>query len=151
MEPVFSRPYCKVAPLTAGGWLVAGSRRFPCLVQIVDGELVITEAPETLIDRAQVSAVELLDARAGRNAGDCTVLRLNSDSWCIDFSSGVIAEMARSVIGLVKLVLVIGVIQAVRRGRKLNREFGAALVSQGVIDRRKGASHGTEPRPEVPG
>lgn len=140
MAPVFSQPFCSVVPTKAGGKLNAGPKRFPCLVQVGDGELVIAEGQQALIDRSPVSAVELVDGPwLQRKVGEATFLHMNGHQWCIDFGNVPSTELARSG-HVIKAAVTAGTPGQLRTARELNSAFAAALVSEGVIDRRKHAT-----------
>jgi hypothetical protein len=140
MATVFSQPFCSVVPTKAGGKLVAGPKRFPCLVQVGEGELLIAQGPQAVIDRAPVSAVELVDAPwLQRKVGEGTFLHMNGNHWCIDFGNVPSTELATSG-HAIKAAVTAGSPGQLRTARQLNAAFAAALVSEGVIDRRKHAS-----------
>jgi hypothetical protein len=142
MELAFSQQFCSVVPVKAGGNLNAGPKRFPCLVQVGDGELVITEGAQTLIDRAQVGAVELLDGPwLQRKVGEGTFLRMNGREYAVDFGQVSSTELARTGPGgVLKAAATAGGPKSLRTARELSKAFAEALVSQGVIDRRKAKS-----------
>jgi hypothetical protein len=71
--------------------------------------------------------------------GEATFLHMNGNQWCIDFGNVPRTELARSG-HLVKAAVTAGSPGQLRTVRELNRAFAAALVSEGVIDRRKHAS-----------
>jgi hypothetical protein len=140
MAPVFSQPFCSVVPVKAGGKLNAGPKRFPCLVQVGDGELVIAEGQQALIDSSAVSAVELVDGPwLQRKAGEATFLHMNGHQWCIDFGNVPSTELAVSG-HVLKSAVTAGSPGQIRTVRELNSAFAATLVSEGVIDRRKSAT-----------
>lgn len=140
MAPVFSQPFCSVVPTKAGGKLNAGPKRFPCLVQVSEGELVIADGQQALIDRAVLSSVELVDGPwLQRKVGEGTFLHMNGHQWCIDFGNVPSTELARSG-HLLQAAVTAGSPGQLRTARALNAAFAAALVSEGVIDRRKSAS-----------
>lgn len=140
MAPVFSQPFCSVVATKAGGKLNAGPNRFPCQVQVGDGELVLAEGRQAVIDRAPLSAVELVDGPwLQRKAGEATFLHMNGHQWAIDFGSVPSTELASSG-HLLKAAATAGTPGQLRTVRELNSAFTEALVSEGVIDRRKHAS-----------
>jgi hypothetical protein len=144
MDLAFSQQFCSVVPVKAGGNLNAGPKRFPCLVQVGGGELVIIEAPRTLIDRARVPEVELLDGPwLQRKVGEATFLRVNGHEYCVDFGQVASTELARTGPGgIVKAAITAGGPKSLHTAQALRTAFAEALVSQGVIDRRKTKSRG---------
>jgi hypothetical protein len=140
MALAFAQPFCSVVPTKAGGKLNAGPKRFPCLVQVGDGELLMAEGQQALIDRSPVSAVELVDGPwLQRKVGEATFLHMNGRQWCIDFGGVPSTELAQSG-HVLRAAVTAGSPGQLRTARALNEAFATALVSEGVIDRRKHAS-----------
>jgi hypothetical protein len=144
MAPQFSQQFCSVAPYTAGGALVAGRKRQSCLVQVTDGELVIIEAPSSLVDRAPVSTVELDTPALQQKVGAATFVLMNGHQWAIDFGRVGMTEYAKSggVMRKVGVAFGAGTVRGMRRAREVNKQFVATMLSEGATNRR---SPGTPP------
>jgi hypothetical protein len=128
----FSQRGCTVAAYRAGGALVAGRRKNGCLVQVVDGTLVL-QNESGVIDEAPVPAVTIATPRVQRALGGATFVHMNDHNWSIDFGFAYQAEKTggTSTLGL----MLGGTVKSMKFARKRNREFLAALLQGGAATR----------------
>jgi hypothetical protein len=138
MEPVFSQQYCTLMPCQAGGIVSAGRRILSCLVEIVNGQLFLIHAPDILVGRSPVPAVEIGDPPPwAAKVGTSAFVYVGGQLWEIDFSRVGRAELKRSgPAGRLLASYGGGSIKSVKRARELSREFVAALLREGAIDGR---------------
>jgi hypothetical protein len=141
VAPRFSQPGCHVTPVRGGGVGFAPKGGY-CLVMIDDGQLVIVQPPDTVVDGGPVSGVELTTPALQRRVGTATFVRMNGHQWAIDFYYAAQAERLRSG-GLGRKISVVfgfGWLASARLARQLNRQFIAALLEQGAAGRRSAAT-----------
>jgi hypothetical protein len=138
MEPVFSQQYCTVMPCQAGGFAAAGQRILSCLVEIVNGQLFLVHAPDVLIARAPLSAVEIGEPPPwAAKLGTATFVYIGGQLCEIDFGRVGRAELKRSgPAGRLLAAYGGGSIKSIKRARELNREFIATLLREGATDGR---------------
>jgi hypothetical protein len=130
--------YCTVVPYTAGGAVISGRKRYNCLVVVDQGELTIMETPQSVIDRALVSTIELDTPAFQRKVGEGTLLRMNGNRWAIDFGFQARAQVLGSSSMAMKILSVFGVgtIKTLQTARAMNHAFRSALLEEGATDRR---------------
>jgi hypothetical protein len=141
VPPPFSQPGCHVTPYRGGG-VARAAGGASCLVLIDDAQLAIVQPPDTMVDRSPVSGVELTTPALQRRVGSSTFVRMNGHQWAIDFYYSAQAERLRAG-GLARKMSVFFGFQWLASGRlarQRNREFVAALLDQGAVDRRSGAT-----------
>jgi hypothetical protein len=138
MEPLFSQQYCTVMPCQAGGLAASGRRILSCLVEIVNGQLFLIQAPDILVGRSPVPAVEIRDPPPwAARLGTATFVYIGGQLCEIDFSRVGRAELKRpGPAGRLLASYGGGSVKSVKRARELSREFIAALLREGAIDGR---------------
>ncbi len=152
MAETFSQQFCSMAMCGAGGKIVAGRRFRNCLVQVVDGELVIVIAPSRLAAKMPCPEIKIVTPPTVRKAGTAVVLHMPlSPLFAVEFD-GVYRRqqayakradrksgprlLASSLWHLVSdLSALTSLPESMRLGRELAREFTAALLADGAIDR----------------
>lgn len=147
MSEAFSQQFCTVVPVSERG-LVAGSRVTPCLVKVDDGELAIIAAPATLIARVPVSGLEVCTPALMRKIGTGTAVRIEGAMVGVTFDmvyarqkahaarqDGGPAFAARLATRMVSIATFADARHGFRHGRQLARDFKAALLAAGAIDK----------------
>ena len=147
MSEAFSQQFCTVVPVSEKG-LVAGSRVTPCLVKVDDAELTIIAAPATLIARVPVCGLEICTPALMRKIGTGTAVRIEGAMVGITFDmvytrqkdrgarqEGGPALAARLALRVVSIATFADGRHGFRHGRQLAREFKAALLAAGAIDK----------------
>jgi hypothetical protein len=147
VSEAFSQQFCTIVPVSERG-LVAGSRVTPCLVKVDDGELTITAAPATLIARVPVSGLEICTPALMRKIGTGTAVRIEGAMVGVTFDMVHARQKARAArpeggpafaARLARRVVAIATFadgrHGFRHGRQLAREFKAALLAAGALDK----------------
>jgi hypothetical protein len=127
--PLFAQQYCRVNRTSVGGRLQAGQVPPAFQVTVRDKWLTVTEAPFIPVLRAAAAEIQILAPRR-QHLGACTALRLDGQTWVVEFSGVYNAERHA---GFLRQALTFGSLRkSIRRGREVNDRFTTALLASGA-------------------
>jgi hypothetical protein len=146
VAPLFSQAGCHVTPYRGRGVGLTTKGGY-YLVLIDNGQIAIVKPPGTVVDQSPVSGVEITTPALQRRVGTATFVRMNGRHWAIDFYYAAQAERFNSGGPGRKASVFFGFqwLASARLARQLNRAFVAALLDQGAVDRRSGATPASLP------
>jgi hypothetical protein len=156
MAEIFSQQFCTLAPSGAGGRLIAGDRMPNCLVQVADGELTFTQAPEALVAKVPAASVEIVTPSTLRKLGTAVIVKFDGRLLAVEFDMVYRRQrqqakeqqatqeqqakagkrtLSTAVASVFTLSDVASLPKSMRLARELSREFTTALVAAGAADR----------------
>lgn len=142
MSEAFSQDFCSVVPVGLGGRIIAGNRIEHCVVRIDLGVLTIARMKGgAAVAQVSTTGLEIVTPPMLKKVGMCAVLRIDGDLLAVEFGTVYTRRKAagrRGIGGVLSQLLISPITDApktMKLGRELTRNFVAALLAAGAIDK----------------